>query len=174
MDSSTDYFTVFELPAGFEIDKALLKTRYLSLQKQFHPDRVAGESAQQQRLAVQSAALVNQAYAVLSSPVQRAHYLLELAGLESGTEQTHTGIDFLTAQMELRENLAEVRQSQQPFDKLFELEAQVVQAFSTLEKEFAQAYEQGDLDGARVVLDKMQFYDKLRADIELLEDELDD
>ena len=103
MDSSTDYFTIFDLPVGFDIDNALLKARYLSLQKKLHPDRVARQSALQQRLALQSTALINQAFSVLSSSVQRAGYLLERAGLETTAEQTHTDVEFLTTQMELRE-----------------------------------------------------------------------
>jgi len=174
MDPRTDYFSIFDLPAGFNIDKALLKTRYLSLQKEFHPDRVAGQSEQQQRLALQSAALVNQAFSVLSSSVQRAGYLLERAGLDTTTEQTHTNIEFLSAQMELRERLAEIEQTERPLQALSELEAQVVEECRVLEEEFATTYAKGELESARAVLDKIQFFDKLRIEIEQLEESLED
>lgn len=174
MDSSTDYFTIFDLPVGFDIDNALLKARYLSLQKKLHPDRVARQSALQQRLALQSTALINQAFSVLSSSVQRAGYLLERAGLETTAEQTHTDVEFLTTQMELRECLAELEHNDQPLQALSKLEAQVVGEFRALEEAFAAAYAKGELETARAVRDKMQFFDKLRIEIEQLEESLED
>ena len=116
MDLTRHYFKVFDLPVAYVIDTRLLKARYLALQQKFHPDRFAGGSAEEQRLAVQSAAALNQAYEVLRCPVQRGQYLLEIAGVENpGAEKTNADIDFLIGQMNLREQLGGVSEAADSF-----------------------------------------------------------
>jgi DnaJ-domain-containing protein 1 len=39
MDFNTDHFSLFELPASFRLDAALLDRRYLEMQSRVHPDR---------------------------------------------------------------------------------------------------------------------------------------
>ncbi|MEW6445533.1 MAG: Fe-S protein assembly co-chaperone HscB [Pseudomonadota bacterium] len=98
----------FEL-LGFEpalnIDEALLHERFERLRAQFHPDRFSLGSSLERRLAVQRAADINDAHAVLADPIARARLLLELRG--EGTDECETvqDSDFLIRQMELREAL---------------------------------------------------------------------
>jgi molecular chaperone HscB len=80
-DFNKNYFELFNLPVEFGIDRALLSERYRRLQQDMHPDRYATASAQQQRIAVQYSALVNEAYATLNKPLSRALYLLKMAGM---------------------------------------------------------------------------------------------
>ena len=72
MDITSNYFDIFGLPVGYEIDLNLLAERYRSLQRQFHPDKYTGKPAREQRLAEQYASVLNQAYSELKSPLQRA------------------------------------------------------------------------------------------------------
>ena len=74
MDFTSNYFEIFGLPVSYQIDLALLADRYHDMQKEFHPDRYAGKPAQEQRLAVQYASIINQAYSDLKSPLCRAQY----------------------------------------------------------------------------------------------------
>jgi DnaJ-domain-containing protein 1 len=37
MDFNTDHFSLFELPASFRLDAALLDRRYLEMQSRVHP-----------------------------------------------------------------------------------------------------------------------------------------
>ena len=78
-----------------------LNRRYLLLQQEFHPDGYAKKSDAEQRLAVQMAALINQAFETLKSPLHRAQYLLERTGI-SADEQSKTTSDgaFLMQQIE--------------------------------------------------------------------------
>jgi molecular chaperone HscB len=105
-DFKQNYFELFSLPVQFAVDSALLGEHYRQLQQELHPDRYASAPAQQQRVAVQYSALVNQAYATLNKPLARALYLLELAGMSQeqiSAEPVDGG--FLIEQMELREKL---------------------------------------------------------------------
>jgi molecular chaperone HscB len=71
-----------------------------------HPDRFAAEGAAAQRLAVQWAVRVNEAYQRLKDPLRRAAYLCERAGVPIDAENnTAMPSDFLMQQMEWREAL---------------------------------------------------------------------
>lgn len=175
MDLTSDYFDMFDLPISYEIDADLLKRRYLALQRQYHPDRFASGSAQEQRLAVQSASALNQAYDTLCSPVKRAQYLLALTGVEAkGGESTNSDVDFLMAQMDLREQMAAVPDASDPFAELDVLTQKAKLDFAALETEFSAAYSDKQLESAGAVREKMQFYSKLIAELQELEAHLEE
>ena len=44
-----DYFTLLGMPNRFDIDKQQLATRYQDMQRQYHPDRFAGQSEKKNR-----------------------------------------------------------------------------------------------------------------------------
>ena len=95
----------------FDVDLNHLSQSYQTLQKAVHPDRFAHASSQEQLLAVQKSAEINDAYQTLKQPLKRAEYILTLRGVEMPNEQqsfsdTHS---FLMQQMELREMLGEVK-----------------------------------------------------------------
>jgi len=63
----------------YALDPRDLERRYRKLQWALHPDRLAGpgRQAREARHGAAGAALVNQAYGVLRSPLARANYLVE-------------------------------------------------------------------------------------------------
>ena len=171
MDLTSHYFNIFHLPTTYEVDTRLLKERYLELQRKFHPDRYASASKYEQRIAVQSASSVNSAFEVLLSPVKRAQYLLELAGKEQHNDaETISDTDFLMAQMDLRQQIAEIRHGEDPLANLDLLEQQVKVDFADLEGEFSFAYTLNNLDSASAILIKMQFYSKLLTELQDMEE----
>lgn len=109
-DFSQDYFALFGLPRAFRIDAAKLDQAYHAMQGKVHPDRHAHLSETERRLSMQWATQVNEAYRTLKQPLARAHYLLRLAGAETGDESnTAMSPAFLMEQMEWREAVAEAR-----------------------------------------------------------------
>jgi molecular chaperone HscB len=48
-----NYFTLFAMPICFDLDLKRLSTNYRALQKITHPDKFAGQSEQQQLIAMQ-------------------------------------------------------------------------------------------------------------------------
>jgi molecular chaperone HscB len=103
--TSTD-FELFDLPARFTLDAAALDVRWRTLQAEVHPDRFATEGAAAQRVAMQWAVRVNEAYRRLKNPLQRAAYLCELNGAAIEAENnTAMPPAFLMQQMEWREAL---------------------------------------------------------------------
>jgi molecular chaperone HscB len=110
IDFSCNYFELFGLAPAFRIDVAELDRAHRQLQTEVHPDRFAGGSDAEKRLALQSSAHVNEAYRVLKSPVQRAQYLLRLHGIDAVSEtDTALPLEFLERQLERREQAADAQ-----------------------------------------------------------------
>ena len=104
IDFSRNHFELFGLPTRYRFDAAALDAAYRTLQTQVHPDSVAGGTDAERRVALQSSARVNEAYAALRDPVARARYLLELHGVGTIDERdTALPVDFLEHQLERRE-----------------------------------------------------------------------
>lgn len=169
--SSSDYFQLFELPPSFQVDEALLSQRYRELQKQFHPDRYAAESAAVQKEAMQKAADINTAYSTLRDSVLRARHLLALAGHAVNVEsKTVSDTDFLMAQMELREQLEEASD----FSELAALRDEVEDWQESLSREFVLDYQEQDWLEAADTVRKMQFMTRLLDEIQDAEARLED
>lgn len=108
MKITDDDFTLFGLPQRQALDRAELDARRRALQAEVHPDRFASEGAAAQRIAMQWAVRVNEAYARLKDPLSRAAYLCELRGVPVDAERnTAMPAAFLMQQMQWREALDE-------------------------------------------------------------------
>lgn len=108
--AADDYFSLFGLPARFDLDDEVLERAWREVAAQVHPDRFATASAVERRVAMQWAARANEAYRQLRDPLLRARYLCEQAGVDLQTE-SNTSMDpaFLMQQMEWREMLDDAR-----------------------------------------------------------------
>jgi molecular chaperone HscB len=100
------HFDLFDLPAQFALDSAVLDHAYRTVQAQVHPDRFAAAGDAQKRIAMQWATRTNEAYQTLRDPLKRATYLLSLRGIDVGAEN-NTAMEpaFLMQQMEWRESI---------------------------------------------------------------------
>ena len=106
MKLTDDDFTLFGLPPRFALDRAALDDCWRALQARVHPDRFVGEGAAAQRLAMQWAVRVNEAYQRLKDPLKRGAYLCELRGAPIQAENnTAMPTRFLMQQMAWREAL---------------------------------------------------------------------
>lgn len=110
MDFRTDHFMLFGLARAFRLDLSDLDSRYRDIQAQVHPDRFAHAGDAERRLSMQWATHANEAYQTLKKPLERAKYLLHLAGHDIQAESnTAMPADFLMEQMEWREAVMEAR-----------------------------------------------------------------
>ncbi|MFD4838342.1 Fe-S protein assembly co-chaperone HscB [Achromobacter sp. NPDC058515] len=105
-----DHFSLFGLPARFDLDPQALEGAWRTVAAQVHPDRFATASPAERRVAMQWAARANEAYRQLRDPLLRARYLCEQAGVDLQTE-SNTSMDtaFLMQQMTWREMLDDAR-----------------------------------------------------------------
>jgi molecular chaperone HscB len=101
-------FALFGLPERFEVDLAALDAKWKQLQGAAHPDRFATDTAAAQRVAMQWAVRINEAYRRLKNPLARAGYLCALHGVDLEAESnTAMPPAFLMQQMEWRDALSE-------------------------------------------------------------------
>lgn len=172
-----NYFEIFSLEISTQPDLNQLKDKNRELQQLVHPDRFASSSDEEKRLAMQKTSLINQAYNTLKDPVQRLQYMLSLQGLDMNAE-TDTSMDgaFLMEQMELREQIADVRSSADPLDELDTIASDLKNKKATLIDAFGQSYDRGEYDTGREIVRKLQFIHKAQKEVsdtaEQLEDEL--
>lgn len=101
----SDYFCLLGLPRSYAIDEKKLRAAFRTVARSIHPDRFSGAADEVRALATRLSAELNQAYDVLSDPVRRADYLLEIAGGPSATEMREVPGDYLADIMMLREEI---------------------------------------------------------------------
>jgi molecular chaperone HscB len=161
------HFALFDLPQQFELDRAELERRYQEIQGQVHPDRFAGKGDAERRIAMQWATQTNEARQVLSNPLSRARYLLELTGHDARIE-TNTAMpaEFLIQQMEWRETVAEARAAGDE-SRLAELEQELRITMKQQYVDLAQALdERHDFGRASEIVRQLMFQEKLINDID--------
>ena len=110
--SSNDAFGLLGLPAQFNLDPKLIEQAFHDKSKELHPDRFAQAPAAERVAALSKSRALNDAYKRLKSPVGRAEYLLERAGVSIGDNE-RLDPAFLMEILELREELAEARVAKQ-------------------------------------------------------------
>jgi len=162
-----NHFEIFELPVSFDINKDTLAQRYRDLQRAVHPDKYANAPDRERRLAMQKTVQINEAFQTLKNPLTRAGYLLQLQGIDQ-----NDGImdgEFLMTQMELREELADIKQKRQSIEAfLNRIEKQMQSLTDTLSQQFAQENWQAAHDSVR----QFQFFTRLHEEALRLEEEL--
>ncbi len=175
IDLRQNYFELFGLPVSFELDEKALHSAQLKLQSEYHPDRFVNGSEQDQRLAVQQASIINEAYETLKHPVKRARYMLEIAGLELNDDhETTNDTAFLMEQIELREEMDQCKSCQDPLRCCDHVTGKLDQRSKEYAAQFMTLYQQGYLEQARQVTRKMQFVDRILEQIDEYQLELED
>ena len=173
-----NYFQLFGFEIVFDVDLNQLSQTYQTLQKAVHPDKFAHASSQDQLIAVQKSAEVNDAYQTLKQPLKRAEYILTLRGVELPNEQhTFGDTSFLLRQMELREMLDDVKHAD-------DIDTALENAQSELNQEYQQHFNllqsqinENSAEANKLACDnlrKLKFYQKLNIEVERLEESLFD
>ncbi|TMM45983.1 co-chaperone HscB [Colwellia ponticola] len=173
-----NYFQLFGIEASFDVDIQQLSSSYQTLQKSVHPDKFVHASEQDQRIAVQKSAHINDAYQTLKNPLLRAEYILIERGIDMPNEQhTFGDTSFLMHQMELREMLEDVKSSGDVDAALLEVQNVLSSEYLQLSQMMrAQIIENTAASNSAACdnLRKLKFYQKLNIEVDRLEDSLFD
>jgi molecular chaperone HscB len=174
IDFSRNHFELFGLPPRYRIEGDALDAAYRKLQSEVHPDRFAGASDAEKRLALQASARVNEAYRALKNPVQRAQYLLSLNGVNAvGETDTQLPFDFLERQLERREEASDALANEDE-RTLSSLRQAVLDDAREIEDQLARDLDaQGDFENARPRVRELTFLAKLADDIDAMAASLD-
>ena len=174
MDFSQTHFELFGLPATYALDRERLDAAYRELQNAVHPDRFAGQPEAEQRLAMQWATRVNEAYQTLKHPVNRGVYLLKLQGIDAlHAGNTKMSPAFLMQQMEWREAIEEAR-AQRRAGALDALTDDLRAAHRRIETQLVDLLDRThDYAAATEAVRQLRFMDKLIAEIGDVYEELE-
>ncbi len=164
MKLGDDHFTLFGLPLRHALDRNELDARRRDLQAQVHPDRFASEGTAAQRLAMQWAVRVNEAYQCLKDPLCRAAYLCELRGVPIDAQRnTAMPAAFLMQQMQWREELDDARTA----DQVAAIEQAVAQHEAGLMQTLSSTLdEDGSTSAAAEQVRALMFVARFRQDLE--------
>jgi molecular chaperone HscB len=160
------HFELFGLQPAFDLPQADLDDRFRRYQAAVHPDRYAGGSDAERRLALHLAANGNEAYRVLSDPTSRAAYLCEINDAPIDAERnTAMPADFLMRQLEWREAIDEVRE-EAGREAALELAAQLdAERNLTLGQVRELIDDRQDFLQAATLVRQLMFYDKLQSEL---------
>ncbi|HSJ80691.1 MAG TPA: Fe-S protein assembly co-chaperone HscB [Thiobacillus sp.] len=174
MDFSQTHFELFGLPQSYALDRDKLDTAYRELQNTVHPDRFAAQPEAEQRVAMQWATQVNEAYQTLKHAVNRGVYLLKLQGIDAfDAANTTMAPAFLMQQMEWREAIEDAHAAKNvaALDALSDdlrathrrIEAQLAELIDTAH----------DFAAASEAVRQLRFMDKLIAEVGDVYEELE-
>ena len=163
---SPSHFELFGLAPAFALDPQALERTYRDIQSRVHPDRFASAGDAERRASLQWTTRVNEAYRVLTDPVQRAKHILELHGVDVAFEtNTQMPTDFLMQQLELREEL-EGAVRKKDAAALDGLRCGLSKSKSLLENEIEEAIDaRKDYARAADLVRKLMFLDRLDEEV---------
>jgi molecular chaperone HscB len=158
-------FALLGLPERFALDPELVEKGWRNAIARVHPDRFAGRSGAERRVAEQWAGRINEARDEIADPVRRASLILRLRGADAGSE-TDTRMDgaFLMQQMSWREKAESLRAQGASLEPLLgEVEALREELISRLGEALD---ERRDNALAREAVRRLMFVERIRRDLE--------
>jgi len=174
MDFSQTHFELFGLPQAYALDRDKLDTAYRELQNTVHPDRFAAQPEAEQRVAMQWATQVNEAYQTLRHAVNRGVYLLKLQGIDAlDANNTKMAPAFLMQQMEWREAIEDARTGKNVL-ALDALADDLRVTHRRIEAQLAELIDMAhDYEAASEAVRQLRFMDKLIAEVGDVYEELE-
>jgi curved DNA-binding protein CbpA len=112
------YFDWFDLPVSLFPDLNLLKQRFLTKSKSFHPDKFTLAPEDEKNKALELAGLNNQAFKILNNLDSRIHYILSEFGLLKD-EKEQMPHDFLMKMLSFNEAISDLEDHPEGLDSLF-------------------------------------------------------
>ena len=127
----SNYFEFYDLPLSFKVDESQLKKKFYAHSKQFHPDFYVNEPQEKQDEILELSIFNNKAYKVLSDPLKRIEYILELNDMLAEGDKYTLPQDFLMDMMDVNEALMDMEFDPAP-SRLMDITSQVDQLEMTL------------------------------------------
>jgi len=155
----TNPFEMFDIAIGYTIDKNELKSKFLALQKEYHPDNISSQD-------VILSSNINSSYEILSDDFKRAVLVLELqSGIKLDmTYQTNLPTEFLIEQLELHEELEFATQAHDSA-KLEVLELRVIHEINKIKHSLIDLFLQNDCAKICMIIPIFSYYEKLLENI---------
>jgi molecular chaperone HscB len=180
-DPTQNYFGVFALKPGFNVDYKQVEILYRELQQQFHPDRFATKSPTERRYSMEHVTRLNEALRTMGDPLSLAVYLLQLFGYTVDTgSNAPSDPTFLMEVMELRESLEDLDLSQDDASDALDsmrgdVEGRCVNEISELSTLFAGYFKDkqaATLDTVAKIIDRLRYHNRFLEELDQREESL--
>ncbi len=151
-----NYFAVFGLNTGFDIDIDVLEKKYFEFQAQLHPDKAGVEE-------IEKSIKINEGYKVLVDDFLRCCHLLALQGFDILQDEKAIKVDqkILLEILELQEQIADNKD----LKKLDEWQSWLNQNIKNLINLAKKNIDDKEMANAAQILVKAKYYKKCLADI---------
>ena len=130
------YFELFELPVTFQIDESALKTKFLQLSRECHPDRFTLATEEKQEEMLERSTALNEAYKVLNDFDKRLHYILSQKEVLLGEDKDKLPQSFLMEMMDINEVIMDLQFDPDP-EKTKVAKKQISEFDNTLQEDLA-------------------------------------
>ncbi|XP_068233803.1 iron-sulfur cluster co-chaperone protein HscB [Palaemon carinicauda] len=157
LDRTLNYFEVLGIEKAFAIDTKSLTKVFRKLQGKFHPDKFSIGSETEKEYALDHSSEINKAYRCLLNPVERALYLLDLAGQPLHEGQLDLDPEFLMEIMEVNEQLAEAADK----EAVAKIALKNQKILDGLLMEADAAFSRNDIQTARSIVAKVKYYNNI-------------
>lgn len=169
-----DAFDTLGVEPRFDLDLPAIEARHRALSSALHPDKYAGASASERRMALGRAIEVNEAWRVLRDPIRRAECLLSRAGVAVGEAvEPKPAPGLLMEMMEAREGLASAHRTKDraALDRLAAIMREKEGAtLALLSQAFASSA--SGLDALLPELAKLRYFRRFFEELDAIEDDL--
>ncbi|CAK9059604.1 unnamed protein product [Durusdinium trenchii] len=157
--SSGSFFELLGLSSTYEVKPQEVDSSYKDLQRLLHPDRHVAGTEEQRELADSHSAHVNEAAAVLRSPLRRAQYWMELNGQKILLEEQR--IEDMQTMMEVMETSEELdaAKTQSEVDGLRQRNRSKIES---VESELSEIFKHEDWMTARHRVERLQMLTRLQ------------
>lgn len=158
-----NHFDKFNYQESFELDLDDLESKYLDLQKQFHPDKLANKSKEDRINLEHNSVLINEAFEILRSPLKRAIYLLKLNGININDDGCKIKPDHetLIENLELRETIFETSDK----EKLKDIKKSCQKEIKIILEKSKELFNANDFEKSALELIKAKYLDKSLIEI---------
>ena len=129
-----NYFELFGLPIGFQVDAKKLRAAFMEIQRATHPDKFTQASEYEKEEALEKSAIANTAFTVLQNPAATLSYVLEILGYIEKEEKYALSPHFLMQMMELNEAWMDASEQTTKQDILSKVKIIENEIFSPIQK----------------------------------------
>ncbi|XP_014216876.1 iron-sulfur cluster co-chaperone protein HscB, mitochondrial [Copidosoma floridanum] len=164
-----NYFDIIGVKKDFDIVTDEVQKKYRQLQNLLHPDKFGQKSDKEKEISENLSALVNKAYSILISPLDRGLYMLKLHNVSIPEETTSLEPEFL---MEIMENNEQVEEAAEDKEKALELLKKNREILDSLIKQISTSFREENIDEAKKLLIKMKYYISIESRLKILKQTL--
>ncbi|BAB13288.1 chaperone protein hscB [Buchnera aphidicola str. APS (Acyrthosiphon pisum)] len=158
-----NYFTLFDLPRKFNIDKKLLSQNFYKLQLKFHPDLFINDSESKKKIILEKSIQINKGYKTLKNFLNRAIYFLCLNGYEVKKETLLLkNNDFLIRYFSLYEQLDNLKENNFNKKELNNLEQIIQKKIIYCKKKIELEFEKTRYKKVIKIISELLFFEKIK------------